>query len=140
MWLNRYRHTTCAYCEQSWDICHPPCVETLGRPEAQKVYASLLDAVAKGDLSAVISLGAKIPEFVAFSPSRNSIQVQSCSRDALIANLPVKDLAMLAMAARALPAVRNGNLALQSSGVESLWQLSDLRAVQSTSTAASLPR
>ena len=87
-------------CAVPMSECHPYCVDQ--DEEVNAAYAELVTAAAAGKVSLVLSLAPKLNGYVFFNAQRRSIQIVSCNRADLVANLPVRDSKVLAMA-MALP-------------------------------------
>lgn len=79
-------HYICMICTSGF--CHPGCEVTLV-PETRNAYRAVLAAAAKFDVQSVARLASKVGAYVVFNEERNSIQVFSCSKETVVANLPV---------------------------------------------------
>ena len=68
--------------------CHPAC-GTAANPAGVEVYEELLAAAGSGDSDEVLRLAPLAGEYVVFNRERNAVQLWSCSKNAVIASLPV---------------------------------------------------
>jgi hypothetical protein len=84
-------HHDCMFCVAgpSFEACHPPCAETFADAADAHAYKALLKAAREGDLTTTVRLAAEVPGFAAFNPERRSLQIASCQRDRIIANVLV---------------------------------------------------
>lgn len=81
--------------------CHPVCSEALAsNPLLHQNYQALLAAANDGDVSTILELAASAPGFVAFNAERRSLQVKGCTGRSIIANVPVRNSALLRLAMR----------------------------------------
>ncbi len=94
----QYPHQDCLVCITQGG-CHPGCDEVLG-PSLRPVYVLVLQAANEGDAAAILRLASKAPGFVSYNAERKSIQVASCNRSAIVANLPLRSSSEIASAAK----------------------------------------
>ncbi len=94
----RNPHSDCLVCIDQGG-CHPECDVTLV-PSVRPIYALVLAAARKGDAATIMQLAPQLPGFVSYNVERKSIQVASCNRRSIIANLPLRSPRELAGAAR----------------------------------------
>ena len=91
----KYPHSGCSMCAVPMPECHPYCVDT---HEDAAAYVAIMTAAAAGDVSRVVGLARTVKGYVFFNAERRSIQVMSCSKTTIVANLPIRDVAVLAKA------------------------------------------
>jgi hypothetical protein len=85
-------HQGCMRCidGSGWG-CHPRCDVTFAaNPARSSAYERLLRAAAKGDVDEVLKVAFEVPEFVVINRKRSAVQVLSCTRDRLVANLRLR--------------------------------------------------
>lgn len=71
-------------------------------PELRKGYRDVLRAAAKMDADGLLRVASRAPGHVMFNVERTSIQVVSCDRRSVIANVPLVKKADIATAHRQL--------------------------------------
>jgi hypothetical protein len=83
-------HGECLVCVAG--DCHPGCNETLLPDSLRKAaYLAVLDLARRTDAEAVSRFAPELPGLVYVNAQRHSVQVRSCSGEAVIANLPFPD-------------------------------------------------
>ncbi len=72
--------------------CHPGCNQTLLPDSARKaLFVEVINLARVGDAAGVARFATKLPGIVVFNRARGSVQVRSCSGDAIVANLPLAE-------------------------------------------------
>ena len=71
--------------------CHTDCGVSEENESVQKAYKDAVAAAARGDAARLLTLQDTIADYVQVNEERNSIQVLSCDRSRVIANLSVED-------------------------------------------------
>lgn len=93
-------HGNCKYCDHpEMGFCHADCYVSM-RPDsvrANRIYAEILTAARQGNIKSIAALAQALPGFVEFNASRNSVQILSCSRVAVIGNIPLTSPQQLAL-------------------------------------------
>ena len=92
----KYPHSECSMCANLPSECHPYCVD---QHEDSAAYGAIMAAAAAGDVSRVVSLARTVKGYVLFNAERRSIQIMSCKKTDIIANLPIRSGVLLAQAA-----------------------------------------
>jgi hypothetical protein len=110
-------HNDCRICPgqgggDDWEYCHPGCGGSFVDPLRARTYLALLRAAHEGNVTGVLQLAPQMSEYVFYNADRKSIQIQSCQKDVLIANLPIPEM-MVAGNVLALPRA-TGTYALQA--------------------------
>lgn len=112
----RPTHEGCMICEAGDpSLCHSGCQAMLA-PDLKVRYEGLRDAAQRGDVGALVALGAGLGEFVIFNETRSAIQVRDCSRTYIVASLPV-DARSARIAMASLPIWHDGFVVATSDGV-----------------------
>ncbi len=92
-----YPHMDCVTCLTQGG-CHPGCDQTLG--DFKGKYREILNAANDGDVGAILRVGATAGGYVTFNAARQSLQILSCNKAAVVANLPLRSAADIALARR----------------------------------------
>lgn len=79
-------HGDCRTCIVGYP-CHTDCNQSLWEEETRVAYQRVLEAAARGDVEAVLALADAADDYVEVNAPRGSVQVRSCDRSLVIANL-----------------------------------------------------
>jgi hypothetical protein len=91
-------HGDCAYCASGFGPdCHFICLPPGGDLASNEAYTSIVVAAAQGDASTVMRLALLAPRTVRVNLARQSVQVMSCTGEAVIANLPAPRNQLMAL-------------------------------------------
>ena len=91
-------HGDCIYCATGFGPdCHFICLPPGGDFASNEVYTSIVVAATNGDASTVMRLALLAPRTVRVNLARQSVQVMSCTGEAVIANLPAPRNQLMAL-------------------------------------------
>lgn len=95
-------HGPCYQCV--YGDCHPSCETASLDAETRSVYAAVLTAAQDGDAHAVLSAVPNADGYVVVNVERMAVQIMSCTKDSILASLPLQasdHVLALALARRA---------------------------------------
>ncbi|HLA13737.1 MAG TPA: hypothetical protein VJL28_00130 [Gemmatimonadaceae bacterium] len=86
-------HNDCQLCETGNDPfdCHYLCqLSDDDNEQLPQLYQLLIAAAQRGDIPAVLRIAPAAKGFVSLNEERGSIQIKTCDREYVIANLPLR--------------------------------------------------
>ena len=112
-------HGDCMLCPGSSILeCHDECNPTLASAMTRSALGSAIMAAERGDVRTVLAFGALLGSHVRFNAERQSLQIMSCTEEAVIANLKLTSPVLLAAASRLMKALDHELVATSTTSLD----------------------